>query len=61
MKSKKRKKKAKIKKNKKKISFNKNDNLDIEPVFKVSKLWAKKAYVDKSSYEKKYKLSLKKK
>ena len=60
MKSKKRKKKAKIKKNKKKISFNKNDNLDIEPVFKVSKLWAKKAYVDKSSYEKKYKLSLKK-
>jgi len=56
----KRKEKAKIKKNKKKISFNKNDNLDIEPVFKVSKLWAKKAYVDKSSYEKKYKLSLKK-
>ena len=52
--------KSKIKKNKKKITSNKNDNLDVEPVFKVSKLWAKKAYVNKLTYEKKYKLSLKK-
>ena len=41
-------------------SSSKNENLKSEPIFKVSKLWAKKSYVDKSAYEKKYKLSIKK-
>jgi len=47
-------KKKKIRKNKK-IKTQKSNEL----IFKVTKKWAKKAYVDKNQYEKKYKLSIK--
>ena len=62
-KDKKKKPEKKLKKKKiikRKFSSPKNENLKVEPIFKVSRLWAKKAYVDKSAYEKKYKLSIKK-
>ena len=59
-KRKKTKKKYKKRKISRRASFSKNENLKDEPIFKVSKLWAKKSYVDKSAYEKKYKLSIKK-
>ena len=59
-KNKRTKKKSKKSKISRRVSFSKNENLKDEPIFKVSKLWAKKSYVDKSAYEKKYKLSIKK-
>ena len=61
--------KKKIRKNKKKSSRNKNifkaktsketEDSDGNLVFKVSDSWSKQAYVNKSQYEKKYKLSIK--
>jgi len=53
-----RKSQKKIKVVKKKSSKETIDS-DGNPVFKVSEAWAKQAYVNKSQYEKKYKLSLK--
>ena len=49
-------KKRKLKKRKKvkKIKSEKSNN----SIFKVSAKWARRAYVDKSEYEKKYKLSI---
>ena len=65
-KKKKLKKKRKIRKNKKKVRRKKikrkkkiKDLKSSELVFKVPKKWANNAYVDKSLYEKKYKLSIK--
>ena len=61
----KRKKRIKRKKTKKKLKrvkkkkFKQKDSLSKELIFKVTKKWAKKAYVDKNQYEKKYKLSIK--
>ena len=52
-KSKKRRKKAK--KKYKKVKVSKVDN----SIFKVTKKWARNAYVDKNKYERKYKLSIK--
>jgi acetyl-CoA synthetase len=56
------KKKTKKQKNKKtsKSSFKKNTLNDEELIIKVSKHWAKKAYINKNSYTKKYNLSIKK-
>ncbi len=53
-----RKKIAKKKKRSKKIKKVKISKPN-EPIFKVSKKWARSAYVDKNLYEKKYKLSIK--
>ena len=50
--------KKKLKRVKKK-KFKQKDSLSKELIFKVTKKWAKKAYVDKNQYEKKYKLSIK--
>ena len=58
IKRKKRSKKIKRKKRSKKIKKEtKNQKKDL--IFKVTKKWSKTAYVDKSQYEKKYKLSIK--
>ena len=54
----KRKSPKKIKKTKKKSSKETRDS-DGNLVLKVSETWAKQAYVNKSQYEKKYKLSIK--
>jgi len=52
-------KKSKKKRNKNKRKSKKNKVLKSnEPIFKVPKKWARNAYVDKSEYEKKYKLSI---
>ena len=59
---KKRIKRKKVKKKLKKIrkkKLKKKDSSSTELIFKVTKKWAKKAYVDKNQYEKKYKLSIK--
>ena len=59
---KKRIKRKKVKKKLKKIrkkKLKKKDSSSTELIFKVTKKWAKKAYVDKNKYEKKYKLSIK--
>ena len=53
--SKKRKKKLRKIKKKRKQKISKSS----EPIFKVPKKWSNNAYVDKSLYEKKYKLSIK--
>jgi len=59
-KKKKHRKKRKVK-IKKFSSLNKLNGSDKEEaIFKVSKKWANKAYVNKNGYEKKYKLSIKK-
>ena len=50
-----RKKKIKLLKRIKKIKNSESKEL----IFKVPKKWSKSAYVDKSQYEKKYKLSIK--
>ena len=50
---KKRSKKRKIKK-----AARKTGSINKEPLFKVSSSWAKKGYVDRKAYEKKYKLSI---
>ena len=56
----KRRKKKKIRSKRKKIIKVKSKKTDTgELIFKVSKKWAKNAYVDKKKYEKKYKLSIK--
>ncbi len=55
-------KKLKIKKRKSRTLKLKKENsteIDKEPIIKVTKSWTKKAYVDKKTYEKKYKLSIK--
>ena len=52
------KRKKKNKKKIKKIKKNKTSKTN-ELVFKVSAKWAKKAYIDKNQYEKKYNLSIK--
>ena len=48
-------------KNRKKTRKNKNlkKSSSPEPIFRVTPKWARKAYVDKKEYEKKYKLSIK--
>jgi acetyl-CoA synthetase len=51
--------KSKIKKIKTKDSFKQTKDSDGNLVFKVSKNWSKEAYINKSQYEKKYKLSIK--
>ena len=53
--------KKRIRKNKKRLGrAKKTKNLESkELIFKVSKKWSNSAYVDKSGYEKKYKLSIK--
>jgi len=56
-KSKKKVKKLRRKKSKKKIKT--KTSKTNERIFKVTKKWARSAYVDKSGYEKKYKLSIK--
>ncbi len=57
----KRQRRKKRKKNKKKIRKYKNlkKPSSAEPIFRVTPKWARKAYVDKKEYEKKYKLSIK--
>ncbi len=50
--------KRRSKKRKVKKIAKKTRSSDNEPIFKVSSHWAKKAYVDKKAYEKKYKLSI---
>jgi acetyl-CoA synthetase len=57
---KKKKSKNKIKKRKIKSSLKKNSHSDEELIIKVPKNWAKKAYVNKNSYQKKYNQSIKK-
>ena len=52
-----RKRKTKSKKRRKIRKIKKTDSKEL--IFKVSKKWANKAYVDKKQYEKKYKLSIK--
>ena len=52
--------KEKIKLKKIKSSLKKNSHNDEELVIKVSKHWAKKAYANKNSYQKKYNYSVKK-
>jgi len=60
MPKKKRKIKKKLKKNRKlKLKKKLTISINKELIFKVSKKWSKKAYVDKKTYEKKYKLSIK--
>ena len=44
-----------------KDSFKQTKDSDGNLVFKVSKNWSKEAYINKSQYEKKYKLSIKEK
>ena len=56
---KKKKRKKSKKKLKKKIKKSKKKSKPNELVFKVSKKWSNKAYIDKSGYEKKYKFSIK--
>ena len=48
------------KKQKNKTSLKKNSHISEELVIKVSKLWSKKAYANKNSYQKKYNHSVKK-
>ena len=52
-------KKRKTKKTIAKGSFKQTKDSDGNLVFKVSKNWAKEAYINKNQYEKKYKLSIK--
>jgi len=54
-------KRRKTKKRKKKLRKTKKTKSSESPelIFKVSKEWSRKAYVDKTQYEKKYKLSIK--
>ena len=59
-KSKKRKKKLRKKRRKVKKKLRKiKSSVSSDPIFKVPKKWSNTAYVDKSQYEKKYKLSIK--
>ena len=52
--------KRKLRRKKKKNKIKKTKTpASKELIFKVSKKWARKAYVDKNQYEKKYKLSIK--
>ena len=57
---KKKKSKNKIKKRKVKSFKKKTQGSEEELIIKVSKHWAKKAYVNKNSYQKKYNHSIKK-
>ena len=64
MAKKKRKKRIKLKKRRTKKTITKDSFKQIKDsdgglVFKVSKNWSKEAYINKSQYEKKYKLSIK--
>jgi len=52
-------KKTRVKKKPKKIKYKKKIKTSKELIFKVTNKWSKKAYVDKTKYEKKYKLSIK--
>ena len=52
-------KKRRTKKTITKDSFKQTKDSDGNLIFKVSKNWSKEAYINKSQYEKKYKLSIK--
>jgi len=52
-------KKTRVKKKPKKIKYKKKIKTSKELIFKVTNKWSKKAYVDKTKYEKKYKLAIK--
>ena len=60
VKSRKKARKVKSRKKARKVKSRKNKKLESnELIFKVTKKWARKAYVDKKQYEKKYKFSIK--